>query len=143
MPPVKSMMTPMNHEKILKTTGQPIAAAVGISPLVVGLTVVAFGTSAPELAVSVKAAIDQQGDVAMGNVVGSNIFNVLLCLGASALAGAVGAGPGQGRLDLVVMVLMTLLLVAFIRSERVISRREGAFALAGYVVFIALVVADV
>jgi cation:H+ antiporter len=120
-----------------------VARALGVSDRVVGLTVVAVGTSLPELVTSVIAASRGHSDIAVGNVVGSNIFNVLLCLGASALAGAVGAGPGQGRLDLVVMVLMTLLLVAFIRSERVISRREGAFALAGYVVFIALVVADV
>src|SRR3989304_239998 len=62
-----------------------LAAAVGISPLVIGLTVVAFGTSAPELAVSVQASIAGQPDLALGNVVGSNIFNVLFILGISAL----------------------------------------------------------
>ncbi len=54
-----------------------IAARLGISPLIIGLTVVAFGTSSPELAVSVKSALSGQGDIALGNVVGSNIFNVL------------------------------------------------------------------
>ncbi|MEM6561402.1 MAG: sodium:calcium antiporter, partial [Planctomycetota bacterium] len=62
-----------------------ISRAVGISPLVVGLTVVSFGTSAPELAVSIKAAANEQGDLALGNVLGSNIFNVLLILGLAAV----------------------------------------------------------
>src|SRR5690606_32966585 len=61
-----------------------IAATVGISPLVIGLTVVAFGTSAPELAVSVSSSLAGDADVAIGNVVGSNIFNVLFILGLSA-----------------------------------------------------------
>jgi cation:H+ antiporter len=62
-----------------------LAAAVGISPLVIGLTVVAYGTSAPEMAVSVQSALSGQADIAVGNVVGSNIFNVLFILGAAAL----------------------------------------------------------
>ena len=62
-----------------------IATAVGISPLVVGLTVVAFGTSSPELAVSVMSAFKGQADLAIGNVVGSNIFNILLILGISSV----------------------------------------------------------
>ena len=62
-----------------------LAAALGISPLVIGLTVVAYGTSAPEMAVSVKSAWAGQPDLAIGNVVGSNIFNVLFILGASAI----------------------------------------------------------
>ncbi|MFN7395020.1 MAG: sodium:calcium antiporter, partial [bacterium] len=62
-----------------------LALSFGISPLVVGLTVVAFGTSAPEVAVSVGAVLDGQTDIAIGNVVGSNIFNVLFILGVSAL----------------------------------------------------------
>ena len=62
-----------------------LAAAVGISPLVIGLTVVAFGTSAPEMAVSVGAVLGGRTDIAVGNVVGSNVFNILLILGVSAL----------------------------------------------------------
>ncbi|MGB7301591.1 MAG: hypothetical protein WA888_20785 [Burkholderiaceae bacterium] len=62
-----------------------LAQTFGISPLVIGLTVVAFGTSAPELAVSVNSVLDNQIDLALGNVVGSNIFNVLFILGISAL----------------------------------------------------------
>ncbi|HSV86994.1 MAG TPA: hypothetical protein VLH85_10490, partial [Levilinea sp.] len=62
-----------------------LAAALGISPLIIGLTVVAFGTSSPELAVSVQAALRGSADVAVGNVVGSNIINILLILGISAI----------------------------------------------------------
>ena len=62
-----------------------LALAFGVPPLVVGLTVVAFGTSSPELAVSVGAALDGNPDLAIGNVVGSNIANILVILGASAL----------------------------------------------------------
>ena len=62
-----------------------LAAALGISPLVIGLTVVAFGTSSPELAVSIQSALAGQADIALGNVVGSNIFNVLFILGLSAV----------------------------------------------------------
>jgi len=62
-----------------------MALSLGISPLVVGLTIVAFGTSAPEMAVSAGAVLNGQTDIAIGNVVGSNIFNVLFILGVSAL----------------------------------------------------------
>jgi cation:H+ antiporter len=71
--------------EILVRGASSLAAAVGVSPLVIGLTVVAFGTSAPELAVSVQSAIGGQPDIAVGNVVGSNICNILLVLGLSAL----------------------------------------------------------
>ncbi len=76
-----------------------LALGFGISPLVVGLTVVAFGTSSPEMAVSVQSAWSGQVDIALGNVVGSNIFNVLFILGVSALlspAGGLGAGRPPG-----------------------------------------------
>ena len=75
-----------------------VAATLGISPLVIGLTVVAFGTSAPELAVSLNAGLSGNPDIAAGNVIGSNIFNVLfilgLCGGAARIVGAVGRVSG-------------------------------------------------
>ena len=70
---------------ILIRGASQLALSFGISPLVVGLTIVAFGTSAPELAVSVQSAWSNQVDLALGNAVGSNIFNILLVLGVSAL----------------------------------------------------------
>jgi len=76
-----------------------IAVGAGISPLVVGLTVVAFGTSAPELAVSVGASLSGQSSLALGNVVGSNIFNVLLILGVAALVAPLRVSSQLVRLD--------------------------------------------
>ena len=73
-----------------------LALSLGISPLVVGLTIVAFGTSAPEMAVSVQAAQTGQVDIAIGNVVGSNIFNVLFILGVSAV---IAPARGQRPVD--------------------------------------------
>lgn len=81
-----------------------MAARMGISPLIIGLTVVAFGTSAPELAVSVEAAARGQADIAIGNVVGSNIFNVLFILGVSALITPLLVSAQLIRLDVPVMI---------------------------------------
>ena len=76
-----------------------LAGALGIAPLIIGLTVVAFGTSAPELAVSLKSAFAGQADIALGNVVGSNIFNVLFILGVSALITPLVVAQQLVRLD--------------------------------------------
>ena len=90
-----------------------IAAAAGISPLVIGLTVVAFGTSAPELAVSVMSSANGQTDIALGNVIGSNIFNVLFILGISSIIIPLVVAQQLIRLDVPIMIgasLLTLLL---------------------------------
>lgn len=81
-----------------------LAALAGISPLVIGLTIVAFGTSAPELAVSLKAAYSGQTDIAVGNVVGSNIFNVLFILGISAIISPLVVSSRLVRLDVPLMI---------------------------------------
>lgn len=86
-----------------------LALSLGMTPLVVGLTVVAFGTSAPELAVSVAAAWDGQADLAVGNVVGSNIANVLLILGVSALAAPLVVNQQLVRLDVPIMLGVSVL----------------------------------
>lgn len=112
-----------------------VAHALGMSDRLVGLTVVAVGTSLPELVTSVIAARRGHSDLAVGNVVGSNIFNTFLCLGAAALAGSVGGTIQALGVDLVALLAMTFLAAAFIRSERTITRVEGAFALAAFVIF--------
>ncbi|MFM8332957.1 MAG: calcium/sodium antiporter [Candidatus Methylumidiphilus sp.] len=101
-----------------------LAAALGISPLVVGLTVVAFGTSSPELAVSVHAAAAGQADIAVGNVVGSNIFNILAILGLSALAAPLSVSLRLTRLDTPIMVGAALLLSA-LGMDGGLSRFDG------------------
>jgi cation:H+ antiporter len=117
-----------------------VARNLGMSDRLVGLTIVAVGTSLPELVTSVIAAARGHSDIAIGNVVGSNIFNVFLCLGGAALVGSVGADIRHVAVELAMMVLMTLLAAAFIRSERVISRAEGGVALAAYVLFTLFVI---
>ena len=118
-----------------------VAQSLGMSERLVGLTIVAVGTSLPELVTSLIAARRGHSDLAVGNVVGSNIFNALLCLGAAALAGTVSAPFRTLTLDLAGFIVMTVLAAAFIRSERTVSRAEGAFALSLYVAFTALTVA--
>ncbi|MBM4180267.1 MAG: calcium/sodium antiporter [Betaproteobacteria bacterium] len=109
-----------------------LALSFGISPLVVGLTVVAFGTSAPEMAVSVQSAWAGQVDIALGNVVGSNIFNVLVILGLSALITPLVVHQQVIRQEVPVMIGVSLLLWAM-AADGGIGRGEGLL-LAGLVV---------
>jgi cation:H+ antiporter len=101
-----------------------LAAAVGISPLVIGLTVVTFGTSTPELAVSVRGALSSQADIALGNVVGSNIFNVLFILGLSALITPLVVSQQLVRLDVPIMIGVSVLLVVLALDGR-LARLDG------------------
>lgn len=111
------------------------ARTLGISEKMVGLTIVAVGTSLPELITSVIAARKGHSDLAVGNVLGSNIFNVFLCLGAAAFAGKVEMSLSRGVVDLAALVIMTLLAAYFIRSERLITRLEGGVMVALYSAF--------
>ncbi|HPQ68378.1 MAG TPA: calcium/sodium antiporter [bacterium] len=101
-----------------------LAALAGIPSLIIGLTVVAFGTSAPELAVSLKAAFIGSPDIALGNVVGSNIFNILLILGVSALIVPLAVNRQLIRLDVPVMIVATVVVWLFCRNG-VVGRGEG------------------
>lgn len=118
-----------------------LALAVGLSPLVVGLTVVAMGTSAPEVAVSVGAVMGGQSDIAIGNVVGSNIFNVLLILGLSALIVPLVVHSQIIRQEVPIMVAISLLLVVMVQ-DRVIGMYEGAILTALLVVYTSFIVAQ-
>ena len=91
-----------------------LAISLGVSPLVVGLTVVAFGTSAPELVVSVQAALIEQPDVVIGNVVGSNIFNVLFILGLSAMIIPLRVSQQLIRFDVPLMMAVSFLMLSLI-----------------------------
>ena len=105
-----------------------LALSVGISPLVVGLTVVAFGTSAPELAVSLQSAASGSADLALGNVVGSNIFNILFILGLSALIVPLLVARQLVRQEVPVMIGISLLLLALALDGRV-GRGDGVLLL--------------
>jgi cation:H+ antiporter len=117
-----------------------VARMLGMSDRLVGLTIVAVGTSLPELVTTVIAARRGHSDFAVGNVVGSNIFNTFLCLGAAALAGSVAAPLSTLAFDIAALAVITVLAAAFIRSERFISRREGMIVVAAYAVFVAITV---
>jgi cation:H+ antiporter len=116
-----------------------IAAVAGIAPLVIGLTVVAFGTSAPELAVTVAATARGEPDIALGNVVGSNITNVLLILGLSALVSPLVVRRRLVRLDVPILILATVA-VLIVASDGVIGRGQGGALLAAGVAYVVLVV---
>jgi cation:H+ antiporter len=109
-----------------------LASRWGMSQMAIGLTIVAVGTSLPELATSLLAAIKRQGDVAIGNIVGSNIFNVLGILGVAALVKPLDA-PDLSWVDLGMMVAVSVALLPVVRSGSRISRLEGAVLLAVYV----------
>jgi len=113
-----------------------LALAFGVSQAVVGLTVVALGTSLPELATSLVATWRGQTDIAVGNVVGSNIFNLLFVAGLSATIRPI-AIPAEGVTDLLVMIAFALVLLPFaLLNNRRIVRREGLVLLVGYVVYV-------
>ena len=116
-----------------------LAAALGVSPLVVGLTVVAFGTSSPELAVSVQSAWSGQTDIAMGNVVGSNIFNVLFILGLSALIAPLVVAEQLVRKEVPLMIGSGVLLFV-LALDGALSRTEGGVLLAGLVAYTAYLI---
>lgn len=115
-----------------------LALSFGISPLVVGLTIVAFGTSAPEMAVSAGAVLDGQNDIAVGNVVGSNIFNVLFILGVSALVAPLLVNLQLIRQEVPIMIGAALLLLV-LGLDGDISVYDGALLMAlmvGYTIFL-------
>ncbi|HSN77091.1 MAG TPA: sodium:calcium antiporter, partial [Anaerolineae bacterium] len=120
--------------EILVRGASRLAAAAGISPLVIGLTVVAFGTSSPELAVSVQSAFAGQADIALGNVIGSNIFNVLFILGLSAAIIPLVVAQQLVRLDVPIMIGVSLLVYLFGLNGQ-IGRLEGLLLFAGIIAY--------
>jgi cation:H+ antiporter len=102
-----------------------LAVSVGITPLVVGLTVVAFGTGSPELAVGIQASLAGQADITIGNVVGSNIFNVLMVLGLSAMVAPLVVSQQLVRLDVPIMIIVSFALL-FMAFDGVVDRADGA-----------------
>lgn len=112
-----------------------LAHFLEVSDLVIGLTVVSIGTSLPELATSVVAALRKNPDLAVGNIIGSNIFNVFGILGVCSLVRAQGVAPQVLYLDAPFMVLTTLALFPLIRRRGVLSLLEGSILLLGYFVY--------
>ncbi|MEZ5318063.1 MAG: calcium/sodium antiporter [Vicinamibacterales bacterium] len=111
------------------------AARLGIAPLVVGLTVVAFGTSAPEVVLTVLAVGRGQGDVAVGNLIGSNIFNVLFILGAAALVTPLGVARQLIRVEVPLLIAASVAVVGLARDGW-IGRADGLILLVAFVVYL-------
>jgi cation:H+ antiporter len=114
-----------------------LATAMGISQLTVGLTVVAFGTGSPELAVTLRSSLTGQGDLALGNVIGSNISNVLLVLGISAVLGPVAVSRQMVRESVPIMILVSAALFG-LSADGDLSRNDGLILIAagvGYIIF--------
>lgn len=119
---------------VLVKGASSLAGSLGISPLVIGLTVVAFGTSAPEMSVSVSSAFKGSAEIAVGNVVGSNICNVLLILGLSAMAASLVVQKQLVRFDIPLMIYGSF--IVFLMSiDGQISRLDGLLLFAGIVAY--------
>ena len=116
-----------------------LARSFGISETIIGLTIVAVGTSMPELVTSVMAAIRKQTEVAFGNIVGSNIYNILGIGGFTALIAPTDVPQQIVRFDNLVMIGASILLVLFAYTGRRINRVEGAVLVAAYVGYVALI----
>ncbi len=114
-----------------------IARKAGISEFVIGLTIVGFGTSCPELVVSLTGAIQGNADISVGNVIGSNIFNTLLILGMTAVIAPIAVTRSNSRRDIPIVVLVTFLFAFFCVSGSEIKRWEGVVFL---LIFIAYMV---
>jgi cation:H+ antiporter len=123
---------------LLVTASIAIAGAMGIPDSVIGLTVVAVGTSLPELATSIAAAAKRQTDIALGNIIGSNVFNILGILGVTALFRPIQIPENVVRFDAWVLLGVTGLLLYYALTEARISRAEGGVFLVLYTAYLAL-----
>ena len=112
-----------------------VAQGLGMSEALIGLTIVAVGTSLPELTTSLFAGLKGHADLAIGNIVGSNVFNLLFILGVSATIHAVPVPVPRGRIDLLALALFSIILLPFGITQKKLRRAEGAVLLAGYVAF--------
>jgi len=135
---IKTVGVVLISSTVLVLTAIFLAQEVNIPTEIIGLSIVAVGTSVPELATSVVAAREGKADISIGNVVGSNIFNSLLVLGA---AGAIRALTVESFmwLDMAIMLGVSAMLVPLLRSGMVLSRREGVAMLAGYALYMTYV----
>ena len=118
--------------EFMVTNAIKISQKLGISERVIGVTVIAIGTSLPELATSIIAAINKKTDIAIGNILGSNIMNVLAIIGITTLISPIQVAPVFLEQDFIWMLGITLLLFPILRSRLIVSRWEGGLLLAVY-----------
>lgn len=118
---------------LIVVNAREIALSLGISELVIGLSMVAIGTSLPELATSVVATIRAESDIAVGNIIGSNIFNLAAVLGLTSVIAPIDVSPTVLRVELPAVLAMSVLILFIALSSREIHRWEGAVLLSAYV----------
>jgi len=135
---VLGLLLLIGGSRVMLTGAVGIAKSFQVSEAVIGLTLVAVGTSLPELSISVIAAIRRHADVAVGNILGSNIFNLLGILGISALLQPLPIHPRILQFDQWVMLGTALLLLIFLFTRRLLSRFEGGLLCAGYLAYLGL-----
>ena len=126
---------------LLVSNGASLAMDLGVREELIGLTIVAFGTSLPELATVMAAAFHKKSDVAIGGVIGSNIFNLLAVGGAAGLAGTAVFDPESMRVDIPVMIVASIAVAAYVLTRRDIGRPAGALFFLAYIGFIFLLAA--
>jgi cation:H+ antiporter len=128
----------------LVNSASDIATELGVSDLVVGLTVVAIGTSLPEVATSVLAAIRGQRDLAVGNAIGSNLFNLLAVLGVTAVVSpnAIPVAASAVQVDIPVMIAVAVACLPIFANGNVLYRWEGIAFLVGYAIYLGWLVLD-
>ncbi len=133
---------PLGSELLVRN-GIVIARDFGVSEAVIGLTLIAIGTSLPELATTVMAAYRRQADVAIGNVIGSNIFNLLAIIGIASLIGDIPVHPNFLRFDLWVMLAASFFLIPFVfSSSRDLTKRWGVVFSVAYVVYLWIILTE-
>lgn len=120
---------------ILVRGATEIALAVGVSELVIGITMIAFGTSLPELVTAVIAALKDESDILVGNIIGSNIANLLLILGITSVIKPTTVPPGLPQFEFIVLIVFSILMLPF-AMDRAYSRKESGLFLGLYVIFI-------
>lgn len=126
--------------KFFVDAASAVALQLGMSERIVGLTIVAVGTSLPELAASIVAAMRGHSSIAIGNIIGSNIFNVLLILGGASLISPIEGRLSTIAIDAALLLGMTAVVAIMMFGERRISRAEGTFLVVCYAGFIAAAV---
>jgi cation:H+ antiporter len=126
--------------KLFINYASDLAILAGLSEAFIGLTIAALGTSLPELATSGVAAWKKQGDLAIGNIVGSNIFNILFVLGITSLIKPISINSSVLSVDGIIMIFVSLLFLVFATRKMSISRKEGIALLTFYVVYIAFLI---
>lgn len=125
--------------QLVVTNATEIAYSLGMSETLVGLTIVAIGTSLPELVTSISAALKKESEIALGNIVGSNIFNILFVLGASSVITPLAVNE-KIFTDIWLMIILTVLLLIFSRTKYRIGRKEGLILALFYIAYMVYII---